>query len=297
MIFTDQPLIIFLSVLGGILALALLLVAAAIAVAIILLAIRAKLTIEFNEIFSLWVSFLGIKFKILPKKPKKYNIRNYTPEKIAKRDAKAAKAAARKAEADAKRKAEKAKKKRKKKALKNKMTREEKKAARAEKQSKIPPIGDMLDLFFKVIELLTSNFIKHFHFHVVRIRIKVGSEDAARTAMLTTAIGMAIEPLLVFLDRNSNLHGKSSADIDISPDYLSETIKYDVKLAFSMSLGSLIWILLRAGIPAVVGWIKIQPTDTRKLESAKSAAPAGKVGDTSKSAESTPTGDGGNDTE
>ena len=104
--------IIFLSVLGGILALALLLVAAAIAVAIILLAIRAKLTIEFNEIFSLWVSFLGIKFKILPKKPKKYNIRNYTPEKIAKRDRKAAERAKKKAEEKAKKKAEKSAKKR-----------------------------------------------------------------------------------------------------------------------------------------------------------------------------------------
>lgn len=275
------------SVLGGILGLALLLAVAAIIVAILLLTVRAKLTIEFNEIFSLWVSFLGIKFKLIPKKPKKYNLRNYTPEKIAKRDAKAAKAAARKAEADAKRKAEKAKKKRKKKALKNKMTREEKKAARAEKRSKIPPISDMLELFFKVIELLTSNFIKHFHFHVVRIRIKVGSEDAAKTAMLTTAIGMAIEPLLVFLDRNSNLHGKNTADIDISPDYLSETIKYDVKLAFSMSLGSLIWVLLRAGIPGIIGWVKIQPSSAvSSADSADKSSASGKISETKKSTDS-----------
>ena len=227
---------------------------------IVLLFVRAKVTIEINEIFSLWISFLGMKFKLLPKKPKKYNIRDYTPKKIAKRDAIAAKKAAKKAEADAKKKAEKAAKKRKKKALKNKMTAKEKREARAEQRSKLPHVSDIFDLFLEVIQLLTSNFAKKFHFHVIRIRVKVGSEDAAKTALLTSAISIALEPLMIFIDRNSNLHGLKNADIDISPDYLSEEISYDVKLAFSMSLGSLIYVLLRAGIPGIVGWTKIQPS-------------------------------------
>ena len=231
----------------------------AIAVLILLLVVRAKVTIEINEIFSLWISFLGMKFKLLPKKPKKYNIRHYTPKKIAKRDAKVAARAAKKAEADAKKKAEKAAKKRKKKALKNKTTPAEKRASFAEKCAKLPKISDMLDLFLEVIQLLTSNFAKRFHFHIVRIRIKVGSEDAAKTALISSAINIALEPFLIIIDRNSNLHGMKNADIDISPDYLSEEIKYDVKLAFSMSLGSLIYVFLRAGIPGVIGWTKIQP--------------------------------------
>jgi hypothetical protein len=201
-----------------------------------------------------------MKFKLLPKKPKKYNIRDYTPKKIAKRDAIAAKKAAKKAEADAKKKAEKAAKKRKKKALKNKMTAKEKREARAEQRSKLPHVSDIFDLFLEVIQLLTSNFAKKFHFHVIRIRVKVGSDDAAKTALLTSAISIALEPLMIFIDRNSNLHGLKNADIDISPDYLSEEISYDVKLAFSMSLGSLIYVLLRAGIPGIVGWTKIQPS-------------------------------------
>ena len=94
---------------------------------------------------------------------------------------------------------------------------------------------------------------------MVRIRIKVGSEDAAKTALISSAINIALDPLLILIDRNTNLHGMKNADIDISPDYLSEEIKYDVKLAFSMSLGSLIYVLLRAGIPGIVGWTKIQP--------------------------------------
>lgn len=260
------------AVLIGIPALVLIAVVAALIIAIpiaatvliLLLAVRAKVTLEINEIFSLWVSFLGMKFKLLPKKPKKYNIRDYTPKKIARRDAKAAKRAAKKAEADAKKKAGKAAKKRKKKALKNKMTGAEKRAARAEKRSKIPPVTDMLDLFLEVIQLLTSNFAKRFHFHVLRIRIKVGSEDAAKTALLCSGISIALEPLLIFIDRNSNLHGMKNADIDVSPDYLSEEIKYDVKIAFSMSLGSLIYVLLRAGIPGIVGWTKIQPGSEEK---------------------------------
>lgn len=266
---------IFGAVLLGIPVLAILLALCAVVIAIplavivliLLLVVRAKVTIEINEIFSLWVSFLGMKFKLLPKKPKKYNIRDYTPKKIARRDARAAKRAAKKAEAAAKRKAERAAKKRKKKALKNKMTGKEKREARAERRSKLPHISDILDLFFEVMQLLTSNFARKFHFHVVRIRIKVGSDDAAKTALLCSAISIALEPLLLFIDRNSNLHGMKNADIDISPDYLSEEIKYDVKLAFSMSLGSFIYVLLRAGIPGIVGWTKIQPPSTDSSES------------------------------
>lgn len=234
---------------------------------ILLLTVRTKVTIELNEIFSLWVSFLGMKFKLLPKKPKKYNIRDYTPKKIARRDAIAAKRAAKKAEADAKKKAERAAKRRKKKALKNKMTSKEKRTARAEQRAKIPHVSDVFDLFLEVIQLLTSNFAKKFHFHVVRIRIKVGSDDAAKTALITSAISIALEPLMIFIDRNSNLHGLKNADIDISPDYLSEEIKYDVKLAFSMSLGSFLYVFLRAGIPGIIGWTKIQPSKESSSQS------------------------------
>ena len=241
--------------------LAVALIAAIIALPILIFVVRIKVGIEFKDEFRLWVSFLGIKYTLLPKKPKKYKIRNYTPKKIAERDRKAAEAAKRKAEEKAKKKAEKSAKRRKKKALNNKRTPKEKRARFREELAKWPAIDDSADLLFTVLETFFTSFFGRFHFHVVKMRIAVGADDAAKTALLTTLIGSAVEPLLYVIDRHSNLHVPRNADICIYPDFLSEEIRYDIQLAFSMSIASFLWTIIKTAIPGYVGWTKIQPSN------------------------------------
>ena len=235
-------------------------VATIIALPILIFVVRIKVGIEFKDEFRLWVSFLGIKYTLLPKNPKKYKISDYTPEKIAKRDRKAAERAKKKAEEKAKKKAEKSAKKRKKKAMGNKLTPKEKRAQFREKLAKWPAIDDSADLIVTILETFFTSFFGRFHFHVVKVRIAVGSDDAAKTALLTTLIGGAMEPLLYAIDRHSNLHVSRNADICVYPDFLAEEIKYDVQLAFSMSIASFIWTVIKTAIPGYVGWTKIQPS-------------------------------------
>lgn len=214
------------------------------AVFVVLFTVRARVRLRYSDTLSLTVSFLGIKLFVLPKKQKKYKISDYTLKKIAKRDKK-------RAEKDAK----KASKKKAKQADKKKLTKEEKAAKKASK----PTFSDTADLFLKLIKLFFSKFFGRFHFHVAKIKIKVGSSDAARTALTYCAICGAIKPLLIIIDKHSNLHGMKNADIDISPDFLNERIDFDVDLGFSMSLGALLGVLLRVLFSALVGWGKIQP--------------------------------------
>ena len=216
---------------------------------------------------------MGIRYTLLPKKPKKYKISDYTPKKIAKRDKEAAEAAARKAKKKAERKAKKAAKRRRKKALRNKLTARQKWQQFIETLESWPRIDDSADLLLTVLETFFTSFFGRFHFHVARIRIAVGSEDAAKTALLTTAISGAIEPTLYAIDRHSNLHLSQGADICVYPDFLSENIKYDVKLAFSMSLGALTWIVLKTVIPGYLGWQDIQP-EARISEAVSNASGA-----------------------
>ena len=227
----------------------------------ILFSVRARVDLKFKDELSLKVSFLGIKLFALPKKPKKYKISNYTLKKIAQRDKKKAEKEAKKAE---KQKLKQARKKNKK-GEKKKLSKEEKKAKKANR----PAISDMVDLFLRLIKLFFSKFFGRFHFHVAKVRIKVGSSDAAKTALLHTAICATFKPLLIILDKHSNLHGMKNADIDISPDFLSEKIEFDVDLGFSMSLGALLGVLLRVLFSALIGWGKIQPTP----QAAQKAAP------------------------
>ena len=206
--------------------------------------VRARIDLRYSDTLSLTVSFLGIKLFVLPKKKKKYKLNNYTLKKIAKRDKKQAEKDAKKA---AKKKAKQTEK-------------DKKKALRATK----PAFSDTADLFLSLIRLFFGRFFKRFHFHVARIRIKVGSPDAATTALLYCGICAALEPLLILISRKSNLHGMKKADVNISTDFLREDIEFDVDLGFSMSIGALLGVLLRVLFSALVGWGKIQPPAASK---------------------------------
>ena len=225
-----------------------------------LFTIRVKVTLEMKDELYLTVFAFGATLRILPKKPKKYKLRDYTPKKIAKRDAKKAAAEAQKAEKKRQRNAKKAAEKQKKKDAQAKLTKEQKKAIREKKRSSRPPIPDILELLFKIIRMFFSGFFAKFHFHVARIRIKIGSSDAATTALLWCTVSTALKPILILLDKKSNLHGMKNADISITTDYLSENISADIKLAFSMSLGGILGVALRTVFSFIFSWIKIMPS-------------------------------------
>jgi len=225
-----------------------------------LFTIRARVTIEMQEELALWVTFAGIRINILPKKPKKYKISDYTPQKIAKRDKKAEEKAAKKAKKAADKKAKKAADKQRKKDEQKKLTRAERKAIKAKKKASRPPIPDMISLFSDIVKLFFSRLFGKLHVHMARIRIKVGSPDAASTAMMYVGICNALNPILALIEKHSNLHGRRRADIDISPDFLSEELKTDIKLGFSMSIGGLLGVLFKVAFRFLFGWIKIKPS-------------------------------------
>ena len=95
---------------------------------------------------------------------------------------------------------------------------------------------------------------------MARIKLKIGGKDAAQTALTYYAVTNALAPTLGFIDRHSNLHGHKRAEIDISPDFLSEEIKADVKLGFSTSLGGILGPVLKAGFKLLFGYMKIKPS-------------------------------------
>jgi hypothetical protein len=52
----------------------------------------------------------------------------------------------------------------------------------------------------------------------------------------------------------------SRAEIDVSPDFLSEEIKADVKIGFSTSLGGILGTAIKTGFKLLTGYMKIKPT-------------------------------------
>ena len=229
---------------------------------VLIFSVRVRVTIDMADEMSLWVSVLGIKINILPKKPKKYKLGNYTLKKIAKRDTKKAVRDKKKAEAAALKKKKKDAEKKAKKEAEAKLTKGEKKAKKAAKKASSPHLPDLINLLLKVLGLFFPGIFAKFHFHVARIKLKIGGADAAQIALTYYAVSNALGPVLSFIDKHSNLHGMSRAEIEVVPDFLSEEIKVDVKLGFSTSLGGILGILLKTGFKFIFGYFKIKPSGT-----------------------------------
>ena len=227
---------------------------------VLIFSVRVRVTIDMAEEMRLWVSVLGIKVNILPKKPKKYKIGNYSLKKIAKRDAKKAAKEKKKAEKAALKKKKKDAEKKAKKEAEAKLTKAEKKAKKAAKKASSPPLPDLVSLLLKTLGFFFPGIFAKFHFHVARIKLKIGGADAAQIALTYYAVSNALGPVLNFIDKHSNLHGMSRAEIEVVPDFLSEEIKADVKLGFSTSLGGILGILLKTGFKFIFGYFKIKPS-------------------------------------
>ena len=238
---------------------ALIIIGCILAFFVLLFTVRIRVNIKMKESLELTVIAFGARIRILPKKEKKYNLKKYTLKKIQKRDAKAAQKAQKKAEAKAKKQKEKTEAKKKAKAL----TKEQKKAIKAKKKASRPPIPDMISLFKDVIGLFFGTFFSKFHFHVVRIIIKVGSSDAATTAIMHGAICAALGPTLCFIDRHSNLHVKRRSVVYVEPDFSSDKIDVDIDVGFSLSIGGVLSAAIKAGWRFLMGWSKIKPTPTQ----------------------------------
>ena len=227
---------------------------------VLIFSVRVRVTIDMAQEMRLWVSVLGIKINVLPKKPKKYKLGNYTLKKIAKRDAKKAAKDKKKAEAAALKKKKKDAEKKAKKEAEAKLTKAERKAKKAAKKASSPPLPDLISLLLKVLGFFFPGIFAKFHFHVARIKLKIGGADAAQIALTYYAVSNALGPVLSFIDKHSNLHGMSRSEIEVVPDFLSEEIKADVKLGFSTSLGGILGILLKTGFKFLFGFIKIKPS-------------------------------------
>lgn len=238
---------------------ALIIVGCVILLFVLLFTVRASVTVEYRDELSLWVRVFGIKIGILPKKEKKYKYSKYTLKKIRRRDEKAAK---KKAKADAarrEREAEKAKRKADAKKRRDSMTKAQLKAEKKRKKAERPKLGDIVSLSLSIAKLFFSRFFGKLHIKIARLHVNVATGDAASTAILYGALYPTAHLFLAGLEKISNVDGLKKADMQITPDYLSEQTTVDLKLTFSVSLGAVLGAVLKAGFKFLFGYSKIKP--------------------------------------
>lgn len=218
--------------------------------------LRVKITLKIKEELSLFITFLGVKFKILPKKKKNYRLSRYTLKKIRAREERAERRKRRKKERAEREKTKKEQRNKKKKKKKVTVKKAEKKTEKKSSMFSTSDIPDALALFMDILKITPKTFLARFHFHVVKLHLTVGSNNAAKTGIIYGAIAGALYPTLEFFDRHSNLH-RRNADILIAADYTAEKITFRGNVAFSMSIFGLLLVFFKLGIKLLIGGIKI----------------------------------------
>ncbi len=211
-------LIVILSVLGG-----LLLLLAAIA------SLRATVTLEYKEEVTVWLQVLWFRRRLLPAEKKEVDPRDYTPRKFRRMLKKKRKKELKKWQKYQLKKKKKAEKKAEKKA--------KKKAARQGTEQSSEPTRSLLDNLGFIKELLDDipvRFLRHLRVKLSRIIVTVGSDDAAKTAIMYGAVSQSVAYIVEFLDHMSRLKYAPDAEVAVNADFLSEKSSADIKISFAI---------------------------------------------------------------
>ena len=236
---------------------------------VILFTVHIHVNIAMGDDMTLVLRVFGIPIKILPKKPKTYNPKNYTLKKIRKRDAKAAEKEAKAAEKKKKKKAEKEQKKAEKAAEEAKLTKEEKQAIKDKKKASRPPITELIPLALDVAKLFFSRFFGKIHVKVVTLHVRIGAGDAMTAAVIYGLANQAVQYTMEFLRKFCRVDKYSKSDIRIEPDFLIEDIVFAFNLDVRVTLGGMLGAIFKAGWKFLVGFIKIKPDPNHPKPSIK----------------------------
>ena len=225
--------------------------------------IRANIEVCYSDTVRVAIKICGIRIVITPKKKKKPpKLSDFTPKKyrkrLAKDEAARLKAEAKKAAKEAKKEAKKAEKKKaaeaKKKAAaeaKEKSKGQAKPEEPKKKKKKKMELADILNWVYvglDALKALGKSFGKHFEIEAVKMKIAVGSEDAAQTAILYGIIVQMAAYLVEGLSAITNFRCRNRKDMEIRADFLSDKMVMDLHFIFKIRVWHIFaWIFAAIG--------------------------------------------------
>jgi hypothetical protein len=120
-------------------------------------------------------------------------------------------------------------------------------------------ILEKLDSLQKLLSVLLKNTFGHLKIRASRIQIRVGTTDAASTAILFGAVNQAIILVIEALDRFGKLTSKKQDVIEVVPDFLAEKTTTDIRIDFSLK----IWQILDIALKTFVSYTESKNKNTK----------------------------------
>ena len=204
----------------------------------LLLSVRVRLEITAQEEVTLILRILFLKFRLYPKR--------VTP-RSARRDAKKKKKTGHK-------------------------SKQKTKVPTAGKPKGKKSIGDLLrtlKMVCRIVRRLHKRFHKHLRLTLNRVVVKVGTDDAAKTAIYYGVASSAFSYLVTLIDNLFTVKTKRSSDLRLEPDFLGGAITYDVQIEFSIRL----YAVVKLALHALFSYLRERKADSPSPKKSKEVLP------------------------
>ena len=206
----------------------------------LLLFIPIGVELRYDGEIAVAVRVLCFRYRIMPKKQKKIKLRRFTKKRYERMLAKERKKEAKKAAKKAEKAAEKAAKAEKEKSAG---------AAGKKKESQTKLISDMWQMRSLIMRIV-RRFIGRVRTERMRVRLVIGSDNAAQSALIYGAAANAAVDMQEILRTQTNL--RRECEIELGVDFTSETTVADVYVRLAVTLAS----ALAAAISFIFGFLK-----------------------------------------
>ena len=144
-----------------------------------------------------------------------------------------------------------------------------KKSAKPEKKEKqsIEDIVALVKLLIEIAKKVLEKTWRYIRIKIERYDITVGTDDAAKTALIYGGVSQATSYLFTLLDETAHFRVKRKAPVNVGVDFLSAETKANVQMDFCLRLWHILSIGLGAGITYLRGMKKSGKTkDNNKKE-------------------------------
>jgi hypothetical protein len=212
----------FLYILGGLIVLITL---------ILFLPIRIWISVSDTEGLVIEVRILGYLYERIPQKTKRVRLSDYTPRAIERRRRKASKQAN--------------------KASRKKSISAEPSASLFSIPKRTAPLSDQLSFALEFIRVALKRTLSHARIYVNRLVLTIGSDDAAKTALLCGTAKTALGALCELLDSYSHLRIRQSDRFGVIPDFTSEHSQAQINIVARLWLWQILDIEFRTAWESV----------------------------------------------
>ena len=108
------------------------------------------------------------------------------------------------------------------------------------------PILNQLKALLKILRILFNTFRQNIHVKFSKIHVRVGTNDAAKTAILYGAISTAVVGIVELLDAITNLDKIKDSSISVEPDFLSDKTDVKIDIMLHITVFGLIKVLMKS---------------------------------------------------